>query len=271
MSAGLAQLQRTFLAAMQGGAVEALRSQLMPGRHADAATGISIYRNAYHARLREALESDHPVLGAYLGDALWARLCEGYVTEHPSTVRSLRHFGDSLPAYLQRAGDFVATPQCAELARLERRLLDCFDAPDGARAEWGALLSAPESAWPGLRLRFHPRAQDFFADWNSVEIWRALKDEQTPPQPAPARNRHWVLWRDDELVTRFRSLDTEESAAFSHFLDGGDFAGLCDRLLSWRPAEETPAAALGLLNRWCGEGWIGQWQIGSDRSIHDRP
>lgn len=259
MTRPLAQLQRDFLATLRGVGGQSLLPALVPGRHASPGIGLQIYRNAYASRLREALESDHPVLGSYLGDELWARLCDGYIATHPSTVRSLREFGASLPGYLRATAPFAASPQIAELAELERRLLDCFDAADSERADWEALLTVPGASWPRLRLRFHPSVQLHRVVWNSVEIWRALKAEQTPPAARPANNICWVLWRDVDNVTRFRSLEEAEAEALAHFLGSGDFSQSCEQLLRWLPADQVPAAAVGMLQRWCDEGVIAHW------------
>lgn len=254
MSAGLAELQRAFLADMRGVATDAAMAHLASGG-IPAATGIAIYRNAYAARLREALENDHPVLGQYLGDALWARMCDGYIAAHPSRVRSLRHFGESLPEYLADVEPFSASPQLAELARLERRLLDCFDAADADRADWQQLLGMPDTDWPGLRLRFHPSVQWLQHAWNSIEVWNALKHGEAPPVAA-RETSDWLLWRDDERITRFRSMAFDESIALRHFLHGGDFAGACEALLEVHPPEAVPGVAIGLLREWCDEGLI---------------
>lgn len=261
MSPPLADLQRAFLATMRGTDAGAVLPNLAPGRHASPDLGLAIYRNAYSSRLREALENDHPALGTYLGDALWASLCEGYIAANPSKVRSLRNFGASLPGYLRTVQPYSTSPQIAELAEWERRLLDCFDAADADRAEWSTLLSTPEAMWPSLRLRFHPSVQLHQVAWNSVEIWRALKDGQTPPSADLASSAHWLLWRDSESVTRFRSLGEDETAALAHFLGGGDFSGLCEQLLRWQSEDLVPATALEMLNRWCAEGLIGRWQL----------
>lgn len=262
MSAELAQLQRAFLAAMRGDDAQPALRLLTPARRGALDVGLSIYRNAYASRFQEALENDHPALGVYLGDELWARLCTGYIAAHPSTVRSLRNFGDSVPAYLRSEEPFRASPQIAELAELERRLLDCFDAADAEPAPWSALLSTPEAAWPGLRLRFHSSVRQHRVAWNSVEIWKSLKAGQVPPDAAAVVGR-WLLWRDQDRISRFRSLDEAESAALVHCLAGGDFAGLCECLSCWQPAEQVPAAAVGLLKRWSGEGLISHWQHGT--------
>ncbi len=261
MSAGLAELQRAFLADMRGVAPDAAMTHLASSG-IPAATGIAIYRNAYAARLREALENDHPVLGRYLGDALWAQLCDGYIAAHPSRVRSLRHFGESLPEYLANVEPFSASPQLAELSRLERRLLDCFDAADAYRADWQSLLAMPDTNWPVLRLRFHPSVQWLQHAWNSIEVWHALKHEEVPP--AVARDiTHWLLWRDDERITRFRSMAFDESIALRHFLHGGNFGGACEVLLEVHSPEAVPGVAISLLRDWCEEGVVHGWQSGT--------
>ncbi len=262
MSAGLGELQRDFLADMRGLVPDAAIAHIVQGGGIAAATGMAIYRNAYAARLREALENDHPVLGRYLGDELWARMCDGYVAAHPSRVRSLRQFGEFLPEYLAGAEPFSLSPQLAEIARLERRLLDCFDAADAERADWPSLLGMPETNWPGLHLRFHPSVQRLQHAWNSIDVWNALKRGDVPPA-ASAETTNWLLWRDEECITRFRSMALDESLALQHFLQGGDFAGACEALLQAHPPEVVPGVAIGLLRNWCDEGVVRCWQGGT--------
>lgn len=258
MNHDLAGLQRAFLACMRDDTNHDAMSLLADGRGIAPDTGLAIYRNAYGARLREALDHDHPVLGMYLGDALWDTMCAGYLARHPSRVRSLRHFGESLPDHLAATAPFSASPQIAELARLERRLLDAFDAADAPRAEWATLTALPDAEWPRLRLRFHPSVMRLRNAWNSIEIWQALKDETSPPE-ARAGESEWLLWRDDERITRFRSLAQDEAIALDAFLAGADFAAVCECLLDVHAADAIPAAAIGMLARWCEEGVVQRW------------
>ncbi len=254
----LAALQQRFLAHLRGqcddGLADAMAGGRMPG-----GVGLRIYTHAYRARLRAALENDHAVLGAYLGDALWAQLCEGYIQACPSRHRSLRDFGAGLPEYLAQADAFSAHPQIAEIAAFERALLDSFDAADDERATWDQILALPELDWPGMRLRFHPSLKLHRVAHNSVEIWRAVKDRQMPPPTSAAPGRAWALWRDGERVSRFRSLDGKESALLAHSLRGGNFAGLCEQLTAWRAPQEVPMTALGYLRDWSAAGWIARW------------
>ena len=255
MSSSLAELQRAFLAQVRT-AGHSLPAHLANGR-LPPATGFGIYRHAYAARLREALENDHPILGRYLGDALWEQLCRDYTAAHPSRVRSLRDFGTALPDFLAHARPFAEYPVLAELGAFERRLLDSFDAADAGRLDVAALADLPAERWPNLRLRFHPSLQVLTVRLNSVEIWQALKRDDAPPAPEAAARPAWALWRSVDRVSRFRSLPVDEFEALQAFRDGDDFAVACERLAAHGPVDAVPARAFGLLQQWLKDGWIG--------------
>lgn len=251
----LVRLQQLFLD--QCRAVGEFPPALCADGPVPAATGLAIYANAYGARLREALETDHPVLGQYLGDELWADLCAGYIADHPSRQRSLRQFGDALPGWLASHEPFAAHPLVAELARFERALLDVFDAADGERLDWSAITGLDANAWPGLRLHFHPSARVLDFETAAVEAWRALKDGQPPPAADAPAGPARLLWRDTERISRFRPLDGVERQALGVMLHGaGTFAELCEVLAEQIEVAEVPGRAIEFLRRWFDEGIV---------------
>jgi hypothetical protein len=255
----LAALQREFIAALTSDRRSVLK-ELAHGRMLPQ-QGLQIYVHAYGARLRESLDNDHRQLGDYLGDELWESLCAGYIASHPSRYRSLRNFGDALPAYLRQVEPFTSHPEIAELAAFERHLLDCFDAAEAPHALWTELQAMPSHDWPHLCLRFQPSLQRHPVHWNSVEIWQALKSGQPPPTATVVTGLHWVIWRDAERVSRFRSLDLDEASALDHFLGGGSFGGFCELLLGQHPPQAVPSLALGVLQRWAADGWLARWAV----------
>lgn len=255
-AATLAALQRRFLERMRGGGAgfdDAIAQTRMP-----AGTGLRIYRNAYDARLREALEHDHAALAHHLGDARWRALCADYIAACPSRHHSLRDFGNALPQYLRTAPAYAGAAELAQLAAFERGLLDSFDAADAAPALWRDLATLPPARWPTLLPHLHPSVRVLRFDCNVVEIWRAAKQSHAPPA-VTRRASTWVLWRDAERVGRFRSLEPAEADAVGHIAAGGDLAGLCDVLAASHAADAVPGAMLAVLQRWCGDGWIRAW------------
>lgn len=255
----LAQLQRRFLASLRQGD-DGLLPLLAPDRPVPGPLGWGIYVNAYASRLREVLENDHPVLSHYLGDEPWDALCRGFIAARPSHLRSLRHFGGPLPAWLRQAAPFDAHPQVAELANWERRLMDSFDAADAPLVRWDDLRAMTPAHWPTLRLGFHPSLQSLRLGGNSVAIWKAIKAGHAPPDAAPATGEHWVVWRDASLLTRYRPLAPEEARLLEHFARGGTFADGCEAMLSWHPPEAIAPLAVQWLKDWADEGWISAWQ-----------
>ena len=247
--------QQQFLAYLRSGdsaIADAIVDQAPVGRD----TRLGIYANAYRLRLNETLETDHEMLGLYLGDDLWAQMVDGYIDDHPSRFRSLRQYGDALPDWLARHPPFSEHPQIAEIADFERRLLVSFDAADSDCADAGTLAQLPATDWPDLKLRFHPSVQPFRVNTNCVEIWQALKNGHPPPDAALQADSGWLLWRGEDRLTQFRSLPAEEALLLHHFLSGGDFAGSCEQLLPQHGEQAAPVAALEILTHWLDSGLV---------------
>ena len=251
----LAELQQGFLRFLQGRESDFLAHVLDQG-NVSARTRSDIYRNGYRLRLRDAINTDHEILGYYLGDELFDRMIEGYIDQHPSRYTTLRLFAEQLPEFLRENAPFSDHPVLAELAGFERMLLFAFDAPDGDRATRDTLSALPAQTWPSLRIRFHPSMQFFRARWNSVEIWQALKAERAPPAAVADQTQQWLLWRNEERVTEFRPLRAAELDVLRMALDGKGFADLCDRLLNWYAPEQVSQFALDLLQTWLNQGIV---------------
>jgi hypothetical protein len=79
---------------------------------------LRIYRNAYQARLIEALDDTYPVVHKLLGDEMFTALCEGFIAEHPSEHRSIRWYGAQLPRYLAENAPYQVQPVLSEVALL---------------------------------------------------------------------------------------------------------------------------------------------------------
>ena len=233
------------------------------------ATRLHIYRNAYQTRLRETLDTDHPVTGSYLGDELFEQMVAGYRSRHPSNQRSLRHYADELPEFLAAQAPFCDNPQIAELARFERLLLSAFDAAEAVRVSRADLQRLPLAAWPGMTPVFHPSVQLFESDWNVVGLWQALKAESMPPA-AQQGFEAWLLWRNRELLTEFRHLDAAEHCLLKQLLAGAEFATACEALLELVPVAEVSAVAAGTLVNWLELGLIVELDQGNPKQAEWR-
>ncbi|MHB8535227.1 MAG: HvfC/BufC family peptide modification chaperone, partial [Sulfuricaulis sp.] len=96
---------------------------------ADAPTRLTIYYDAYRLRLIEALDSNYPVLHAWIGDEEFEQLGLAYLGAHPSGHFSIRYFGHRLPEFLGTEA-YSDRPYLGEMAMLEWALSEAFDAED---------------------------------------------------------------------------------------------------------------------------------------------
>jgi hypothetical protein len=214
---------------------------------------LNIYKNAYVQRLKEVIDNDHPVLGSYLGDDLFDEMVEGYVKEFPSNCTSLRYYADNLPLFLAQQTPFSSHPILSELASFERLLLTAFDAADVETFNLNDLQQIAEHQWPTVVFRFQPSIQIANFHWNSVESWQALKAEQAPA-PAIAGDNTWLLWRNKERLTEFRSLSKEELTLMTMILAGNNFSALCEYLLTSSSSDNVTELALNYLASWIEQG-----------------
>lgn len=214
---------------------------------------LHIYKNAYQARLKETIDNDHEMLGFFLGDDLFDQMVLGYISAYPSENTSLRHYADKLPLFLTNTSPFKDHPIISELAHFERLLMVAFDAADATRFTRDLLSNTPPEQWPDLVFRFHPSVQIANFHYNSVETWQALKQEQSP-EMAKEQHSHWLLWRNNDRLTQFRSLPVQEHKLIIMILNGASFTALCDFLLEEVNEDQASQVALNYLLTWLDDG-----------------
>ena len=221
-----------------------------------ANTRLVIYANAYYARLRSTIETDHDILAHYLGDDMFEAMVRGFINAQPSRFSSLRQYCDALPDFLAQAETFCDYVQLADIARFERRLLNSFDAPDANRARFLELQTLPAEQWPQCQLRFHPSVQLFTCQSNAVEIWQAIKAEDAPPEPDVEHQRHWLLWRGESRLTEFTSITPYQFVLVEGFIKGANFAEQCEAMLEFFDESQAPVEVLQALQSWFEMGMI---------------
>lgn len=219
-------------------------------------TRLEIYKNAYVIRLKKCIETDHPMLGKYLGDDLFETMAKGYINNHPSHYTSLRKYCDNLPGYLCNTEPFTSVPILAEIAMFERIMLNSFDAADDKRATIEELKSIEPENWPAIKIDFHSSVCVYTAYWNSVETWQALKDENTPPEATKGSQQHWLIWRGSDLLTQFKSLSNEGYIMFNCFESGDNYADVCETLLAHVPEQQISELTLKYLFEWLNFGLV---------------
>lgn len=217
---------------------------LTGGPSLSVGTGLKIYHNAYRARLREVLSVDFPVTHQWLGDEKFAELAEQYLRAYPSRHYSLRWLGEHLASYVGHD-----TP-LAELVRLEWAFTLAFDARPKEPLALQDMACLTPHEWPVLQVGLLPSVQWLDCHYNSLELWRAAKDQCTLPDSKVLETAIVCLvWRVG-LNCYYRLLDAGEAAALRGMThDRWSFAELCLQLTN-SFADDAPLQAATWLKQW---------------------
>lgn len=247
MSARLEALQSQFAAGVLGaepGILQALRAQ----GGLDAAQRLGVYREAYRARLADALADTFGHTARYLGDEAFRGLAQAYVETHAPSAYSIRWYGATFPRWLRRVRPQAA--ELAELAAFDWALRAAFDSADAVPLDAAALAALAPEAWDRVGFRLHPSFRLLAQRWNTVALWQALERGEAPPAaqalPQPAAV---AVWRR-ELQPHFRTLEADEDVALRALRAGKSFAALCAGLAETRAAQDAAALAGRWLRRW---------------------
>ncbi len=250
----LRKLQHEFLGYLLDGAAVEIVERIESTPRRSAVQRMAFYGNAYTLRLKEALSTDYERLHSYLGDDLFENLMQRYIDDYPSQHPSLRYFGQHMVELVESLEPFNQLPEVAEITRIEQAFGNSFDAADCKPVTLNQLAQLVPAAWATLTLRFHGAVQFLPQQYNSFQIWRALANEETPPQKT-ASDTTWLIWRQD-LVSRYRALESAELVALTIAMSAGSFADVCAALLEHFSEQETPQQAVGYLQQWINDQMV---------------
>jgi len=226
-----------------------------------AQTRLDIYRDGYQLRLIECLTANFPALHRYLGTEEFEKVCVAYIATHPSSYRSIRWYGDTLPEFL-KAYYGKSKAYLAELADFEWLMTLCFDAADDPQVQMEEMAAVPGEAWAGLQFKPHASLQRVNYFWNVVPLWKALvQEEELPNIEVGESSVPWVLWRAPGYVIQFYSLTEEETWALDAIMQGLSFGELCEGLCHWLAPEEVGMCAATFLKGWIQKGMLARLLI----------
>lgn len=217
---------------------------------------LHIYHNAYRLRLIEALANDYPALQLALGEDKFSELCTQFITAHPSHHPSLRWLGEKLSEFLRSHSDWQEHIHLAELAEFEWAQVTVFDKADEYIATLDDLRALQPEAWMTLQLNFQQALELVKCNTNAPQLWGfLLKDEPETQAELLAEAQDWLIWRENLHVV-FRPLTASEAWALQVFLDGRNFAEVCEGLCEWFAEEQVPMQAAQYLQYWIRGGLV---------------
>ncbi|MHB8380867.1 MAG: HvfC/BufC family peptide modification chaperone [Candidatus Binataceae bacterium] len=223
-----------------------------------AAERLDIYANMYFHRLLEVLTEDFPALSAALGADNFHNLVTGYLTEYPPTEASVFWTGKYLAEYLRTHPLRREFPYAADLAELERAIVEVFCARDVAPLGADAMRAIAPERWPSMRMRAITALRVIELEWRIAPALRAFGNRHKWKPPARGASTI-VVWRSDAKVF-YRGLDSAEAGAVAKLKRGAAFGAICagvSRAIARQNSARDPVAAINaMLARWLRDGIV---------------
>jgi len=234
-----------------------------------AAERVEVYANGYFYRLLDVLKEDYPATVAVTGADDFHNLVTGYLIVYPPTEPSIYHAGRDFARYLDTHPLRERWPYLADLARLERAVLESFHAADAPALEAGALRALAPAQWPALTLRAHPATRLVESRWRVDEVARAVADgaraDTMSATPAPdGAGVALVVSRRDTRVA-YRAAERGEDVALRLVLAAQaaappTLAAICAAIAAnvGDAHDDLPASINRMLARWLADGVLMQ-------------
>lgn len=221
------------------------------------AAGLAIYRNAYRARLVDALRETYERTARWVGEDAFRQAAAHHVITHPPKSWTLDDAGAGFAETLAEL--FAKDPEVAELAWLEWAMHRCFVAADAQPIDavgFGqATATFAEDDWTHMRLHFLPGTSQAAITHDIGSLWRALGQDDLTPDCAVSEALCCVVWREG-LKPVFMQVDAAEGAVLSRLLADEPYGEACDTLIDLLGEDLAAERAGAMLGRWLHHGLI---------------
>jgi hypothetical protein len=171
--------------------------------------------------------------------------------QYPPSEPSIVHAGRYLATFLRNHRLARQWPFIAELARLERAILDVFHARDAPALGVEALRRLPSQQWPGLKLRAHPAVEIVHGEWYVADVLSAVESGHDWSGPGH-QSAAVIVWRQDAQV-HYRDLQEVEARALALVSEGSTFAAICEAIAADPDQPDQTTLISQLLARWLAD------------------
>jgi hypothetical protein len=213
---------------------------------------VGIYANAYFYRLLDVFKEDFPATLAVLGEAHFHNLVTGYLIEYPPTEPSIAYGGRYLAEFLRQHPLRKHAAFIADLARLERTLIESFQAADAAPLDPTAMSAIAPGEWPALAMKLHPASRVIDLSSHVDQVVRAVERHEAWQEPAH-EPVSLLVWRKNNEVF-YHAIEGPERAALEIARDGASFAEICEVIARTSNAGDPAPLINQLLSRWLAGG-----------------
>lgn len=228
------------------------------GWDAQRAAGMEIYRNAYRARLIDALRETFERTASLVGETAFQRAAAHHLITHPPAGWTIDLAGEGFAETC--AGLFAQDPDVAEIAWLEWAMHRAFTAADEAPLSVAGFAAATASFhaqdWDALKLELLPGTALRPVTHDLVKLWHTLGG--SPGEPTVERllqPEYALLWREGERPV-FVLVPEDDGRALAALQQGRTFGQMCATLGARSGPAEAARVAGGMLLSWLELGIV---------------
>ncbi|HVN91523.1 MAG TPA: DNA-binding domain-containing protein [Candidatus Binataceae bacterium] len=212
---------------------------------------LDIYANAYFYRLLDVFKEDFPATLAVLGETDFHNLITGYLVEYPPAEPSVAHAGQHLADFIRQHPLQKRATFLADLATLERALIESFCASDMDPLDATAMHTIGPEEWPSLQMRLHPASQLLELDHTIEPLMRSVERGESWSYP-PRKAETILVWRRDTQVF-YRTVETLERDALLLTQTRASFASICALIAESCDKADPTVVINQLLSRWIAD------------------
>lgn len=209
---------------------------------------ISIYSDAYFARLFEALKIDFEAMYKILGDEDFYDLVLSYLQEQPSTSTSIEEVGAKLPWFIGKFNQTSDVLYLEDLATFEWGLVESFFADDMPSFDQKSLQNLSPSTWEEIKLGIDASIRLLRTHWPVYKIWEARKSFITP-EIVPSLS--FYLTHRNNYTVQVREINEAEFNALTMAQKGCSLGLLCQKM-NHTSSDEL----MGMFQNWMQTGIV---------------
>ncbi|WP_417310602.1 DNA-binding domain-containing protein [Devosia sp.] len=203
----------------------------------------AVYRNNVFVSLVGALESRFPVTRRLVGDDFFRGMARVYAADNRPASPVMMHYGDSFPAFIAGFAPAASVHYLADVAYIEARWSDAYNAADAEPLAVEALATIPPQELPLLCLKRHPAAALIRSQYPAGSIWSANLGD-TPPK-LTATGPETIIVTRPELEVRVSVLPAADAPFVAALLKG---ASIAEAVTETAEGFDFGQALVGLVN-----------------------
>jgi hypothetical protein len=251
-----------MLAVQQSAFIELLLDDEQPMPTGWNEQRFNVYRNAYRARIVDAIRDTYPRTERWVGDAAFRRAAIHHAIRYPPNAWTLDAVGEGFSETLVEL--FSKDPEVAELAWLEWAMHTAFVSADAEPLDSASFASDTagfvENDWASMTLRFLPGTQLKPVKHNVATLWQSLADSEhdaasTTSERWTLAKRSCVVWRHG-LKPVFMLTDADEGQMLERMLGGSSYGDACAALADNVGSDAAVRQAGAMLANWIHQGMI---------------